>query len=375
MLNNTQKAITRLLRDEPFFAHFFLDSRVLYDQYGIKTAGVCVLQGTTTFLFNTDFIKGCSAEQLVSIIKHEVLHVNLNHLDDMHINKEEDDLTILLNIAQDGCINQYIDGLPSGSVDIAFMEKLAGVKLEPFQTSKYYYDLMKLGIDKQMKGKKISRPGNSDDHNLDIPDKDASALAKVVVSAQARRALNKAAGNAPAAIVRELDAYGLSKINWKQSLRNFILSKVSKSTKMTIKKVNRRFSLPIPGKIKKRELEIGVCLDSSGSISDEDYNAFMNEVLQISKLVSKTHIIHADCVVQKVEEVKKGKKFKRTRHGSGGTAYQPAITKAKELGCDVIVYFGDFDCADTPTNPGKPFLWIGVGSSKPPADFGRIIRL
>jgi hypothetical protein len=46
-----------------------------------------------------------------------------------------------------------------------------------------------------------------------------------------------------------------------------------------------------------------------------------------------------------------------------------------ELKVDGILYCGDFDTADKPENPNKPFLWVGVRNSPPPATFGRVIYL
>ncbi len=111
-------------------------------------------------------------------------------------------------------------------------------------------------------------------------------------------------------------------------------------------------------------------------MSDEQLSKVVSELQIINKTISKTYIIHADCEVAHVEEMRKGKKFNFVRRSGGGTAYQPAITKAVELGADAIIYFGDFDCADVPENPKRPFLWIGVGGAdSPPGNFGRVLSI
>jgi predicted metal-dependent peptidase len=133
--------------------------------------------------------------------------------------------------------------------------------------------------------------------------------------------------------------------------------------------------MPVPGKKKKRTMTLGVCADASGSVSDEQYSMFLQELKSIAKQVELTWFIQADCEVQKVEKLTPKTTFIPNRAGNGGTAYQPAIDKAKELGCDVIIYFGDFDTSDTPRNPGVPFLWVGVGRQDPPGDFGKVLRL
>jgi predicted metal-dependent peptidase len=212
-----------------------------------------------------------------------------------------------------------------------------------------------------------------DDHSKQ-EGQDCEEVSRAVVYKAAKRALNASAGNAPQHVIKAIESLGEAKLPWKMLLRNSIMSQVSRKTQSTTKKINRRFQLPVPGKKKKREMILGVCVDESGSVSDEAHAAFMSEIQQISKLVTKTYIVHADCEVAAVDDLSKGK-FKAERKASGGTMYQPAIDKCIQLKCNMIVYFGDFDTADKPKNPGVPFLWVGVGNSPAPAEFGKVIRL
>ena len=141
----------------------------------------------------------------------------------------------------------------------------------------------------------------------------------------------------------------------------------------TRKKRNRRYGILQPGNKKKPELHLALCVDTSGSVSDEELSMFWGEMQAISGMGVKITIIEADCVVQNVYEFepKKTPSFS----GRGGTAYNPAIEKALEIKADGIIYCGDFDTADTPEDPKKPFLWVGVRNSPPPATFGRVVYL
>ena len=365
-----QKAIYDLLKTEPFYAHFILNSKILYDAYKVPTAGVCVTNGTPTFVFNTKFMDSLSHEQVKEVLKHECLHLLMSHLDDME--KEKSQEQKLYNIAQDCAINQYLGQLPEGCVTLDGLSKVVGKPLEAFQTSKYYYDAIK---DKQ-KEMEDSGLKTVDDHDMEgVEGEDTPEMAKAAVQNAAKKALGNAAGNAPDFIVKEIANYGTAQIPWQQVLKNFILTQVTQETQSTHKRMNRRFPLPVPGKKKKRNLTLGVCTDSSGSVSDAQYSMFMTEVKSITNHISKTWLIHADCQVQHVEELKKNTKTDLQRRGGGGTAYQPAISKAMELKSDVIIYFGDFDTSDTPEDPKRPFLWVGVGNQDPPAKFGKVIRL
>lgn len=368
MISPVQKAIYSLLQNEPYYAHFILNSNLLYDRWGVPTAGACVVQGVPTLVFNSKFIEKLSHEELTEVLKHEVLHLTFDH----YATKPTDDHDKKLwNLAMDCAINQYLKCLPEGCVTLEGMSKAVGYELEAFETSDYYYEHFK------KKSDEVNASGQStvDDHDFDPGDVGDARVNAQAAKAAARKAQRAAAGNLPENLAKILSNEGEAVLPWEQLLRNFVMKRVSSITQATTKKINRRFALPVPGKRKKRTLTLGVCLDSSGSISDESYASFLREVKSIAKNVSKTWLVHADCEVQKVEELGGKTKFSTTRAGGGGTAYQPAIDKCKELGCDVIIYFGDFDSADVPTNPHVPFLWVGVGGQEPPANFGKVIRL
>lgn len=368
-MNNIQRAIYQLLKDEPFFAHFILNSNIVYDKWNVPTAGVTVIQGVPTFIFNTKWMEKRDDAGCRAILKHEVMHLVMDHLTSYKPTDEHD--RKLMNLATDCAINQYLQALPEGCVTLEGMSKAVGYPLDSFETSDYYYSHFK------KKSEEVNASGQStlDEHDVEVGDKGNEGVNKASVKGIAKKALTQAAGNAPQAVIDTLAMGGESQLPWKQILRNFILTRVASSTLNTAKKVNRRFAMPVPGKKKKRTMTLGVCTDSSGSVSDDQYVNFMKEIKSISKQVELTWLIQADCVVQKVEKLTAKTQISGVRAGYGGTAYQPAIDKCVELGCDVIIYFGDFDCADIPTNPRLPFLWVGVGNQTPPAKFGKVLRL
>lgn len=364
-----QKSIYQLLKDEPFYAHFILNSNILYDRFNVAIAGVTVIHGVPTFIFNTSFMARLTERQCKAVLKHEVLHLVLDHLNQGKKLDKQDQF--IANLATDCAINQYLQDLPADCITLDAISKLCEKNLKPFETSDYYFDEIK----KVQKKAEESGLETLDDHDVQAGDTGNAQVNKASVRATAQKAVQQAAGNAPQAVVEALSMAGEAQIPWKQVLRNFIMTRVTSSTLNTQKRVNRRFPSPVPGKKKKRTMTLGVCLDSSGSISDAQYMAFMTEVKSLCKNVEKTYLVHADCEVQKVETLGPTTKVTPTRYGSGGTAYQPAITKCVELGCDVILYFGDFDTSDVPVDPKRPFLWIGVGSQEAPAKFGKVLRL
>jgi len=369
-MKTIEKAIKTLLDSRPFYAHFFLDSRVEYDKYNVTTAGACMTSKGPILTFNTKYIDTLISDELAGVVEHEVLHLLFDHTS---LKKDDGyDLTIA-NIAQDLSINQYIEKLPNGCVTLPLIESKLGLKLEPLQTWEYYYTYLLQKKDQIGDGDEYK----FDEHGLQTGEKEGSASDKKVnLRSTLDRAIKASKGNVPKSVLQIYDSLiSEHKVPWQQVLSNFVARSIAVSTKDTRKKINRRFGLDQPGKKKKRELVLGVCTDSSGSVSDESFNMFLNEISRISTICQKLYLVDADCTVQNVEVVKKGKFIKRERHGCGGTAYQPAIDECLKRGCDAIIYFGDFDCADTPQDPGKPFLWVGVGNSPKPGAFGAEIRI
>lgn len=373
MKNRIQNAVISLLKTEPYYAHFIMESRITVD--GMRrfyppdnlTAMAVVINGTPTLDFCTEFLERISPTELCAILKHEVLHLILDHTN-YDENKDKD--VYIHNIATDCAINQYISGLPKGGVTLEGLSKAVGKPLLPNESSDYYY------IELMQKKKEVQQSGakTSDEHNPDIPGKDTPEVAKGAIRRVAQKAVERAKGNVADHILNAIDKLGEAKLPWRVLLKNAIMSQVSRKTQATTKKINRRFALPVPGKKHKREMVLGVCVDESGSVSDEQLMSFMAEIKSISNMMNKVYLVHADCEVAAVEDLSKVR-FNPSRRAGGGTAYQPAIDKCVELKCNMIVYFGDFDTGDKPQNPGVPFLWVGVGNQPAPGDFGKVIRL
>jgi predicted metal-dependent peptidase len=367
MKNKIQQAIITLLKTEPYYAHFIMESRILLDAYRIPTAAVSVVSGTPVIIFNSIFIESLTDAELCAVIKHEVLHLVLDHL---ATGEQEGKDRYIANIAMDCAINQYIDNIPNDCVTLERLSKAVGKKLLPKETSDYYYEQ----IMNKKKELEASGAKTLDEHDSEIPGADSKEVARGAIKRVAKSAIERAAGNVADHILSAIDKLGEAKLPWKVLLRNAIMSQVTRQTQSTTKKINRRFKLPVPGKKHKRTMTLGVCVDESGSVSQEQHEAFMAEIKSIAAMVNKTWLVHADCEVAAVEDLSKAK-FNPSRRAGGGTMYQPAIDKCRELKCNMIVYFGDFDTADRPTNPGVPFLWVGVGNQAAPAEFGKVIRL
>lgn len=374
-----ERAIYVLLQNEPFFAHFILNSHIAFNRFKVQTAAAAVVDGSPVLIFNTEFMSKLTPHEQVAVLKHEILHLLLEHgsrFQTGSLGKSKHNA----NIAMDVAINQHIENIPQGGVTLASFKEVIGNKnVLPFETAEYYSSLIQEALQNgsARTSDEIEELQTTDDHDLEVPGQESnSQQAKAAVESAAAKALDQSKGNVSENLSKILNALCTEpKLHWKQLLRNFIASAVSNKTLNTRKKSHRRFDLDFPGKRKKRELVLGVVADSSGSVSDEHYHALVNEINGMINSCSDIYMLHADCEVKKVVHIKSKKDIPMDRHGYGGTAYQPGINKCLELGCNAIVYLGDMDCADTPTNPGIPVLWVTVGSTTRPGEFGKMLEL
>lgn len=333
-----------------------------------------------------------------AVLVHECLHI-IN----MHISRAERVSKDIgngqqfnhqaLNIAMDCAINQLcgINDMMriSGGITLESFKKMIEVEdVKPQMEWEYYFNLMKQNSDKlkEKYGENLeSMPGHGDDHEAwEEGDGQSEEYTKEVVKGAVKRAseqAQKGAGNLSGDVALLIDKLMKSKVNWKQHLRKF-MNKASRFTyEITRSKRNRREPgkgnvLIKAGYKKKYHGKIAVCVDCSGSMSDEDLRRCFSEIAKINMTTNNELIvIEADSSVTQVYEFDPKKPVQIV--GRGGTAYQPAFDKAMELDVNGIIYCGDMDAFDTPKKPNNiPVLWAVIGSrQKPPGDFGDVIYI
>ena len=289
---------------------------------------------------------------------------------------------MVYNIAADCSINQYLPvinewkdketGKVNGVTIENFREICEDQNISKNKHAEYYYGFLKEHIKKAVQSGKLKVHGDHSSWN------DGEMTEEQIKNKLARYCqLAKDRSNGRGLTSDELQSLLellQAKINWQGQLKSFFANAEKTVVEETRKKRSRRYGIVYPGKKVEPVLKIGVCVDTSGSISDGQLSQFFAEIHSISLQQNvEVVVIEADCQVKNVYVY--DRKTKPAPTGRGGTAYQPAIDKALELQCDAICYFGDCDSADKPTKPRVPFLWAIVGNSPPAGDFGRVIRI
>lgn len=186
---------------------------------------------------------------------------------------------------------------------------------------------------------------------------------------RAADASSKTAGNLPNAIKQAIEvARKKPQIPWTLILRQFVSKLSTGVLTHTKKRESKRFHTR-PGPKINPKLKMLLSLDVSGSISDKEYETFINEGLAILKNagIGSVDVLEWDAAVTSVDltgkptAYKLKSSYKVTRTGSGGTDPAPAIHWINEHKSkyDGVVWFTDGHFfSDLPERVRLPSLWV-----------------
>jgi len=401
------KASKELMWKEPFYGFFLIMLNKIWNNKLVPTAGVSKNGINYQLTINEDFWMSLSENHRIGLLKHELLHIAYFHLSKFFEFSDRK----LANIAMDMEINQYIDKdfLPDGGIDI---DDYKDLNLERKAGTRYYYEALQ-----KAKNKK-DQTGTSGDENFDklcdaldeggdiiiignapgngekevnIPNHgtweefdNLSEAEQKIMQKQLDRIIQEVAeqtekkrGTIPGHIndyliaINEIEP---PKFDWKGYLRRFTGTSTKIFTKKIRRKENKRYS-DNPGlKIKmKQHMLLGI--DTSGSVSDNELQEFMNEIYHIYKTGVDITIIQCDTIIRSIEPYKG--KFEMAFGGRGGTEFDPVLEyyNANLKKYTSLVYFTDGEC-DTSVKPKNPVLWVlseqsNMNNSLP----GKVIKL
>lgn len=394
MANNydLNRHLARYLKEEPFYAAL---SRHIekYPSNAIPTAGVCINpeSGTFELLYNPDFLEKLSDEEIMIVLKHEFMHLILEHVTGRMPDKSQ---MRMWNHATDLAINSEI--FPKECKDsiknLWDMCLLPGKAPYPDfprgESADFYFDEIKKMVEEQQKngggqgegqgegqsggGKPQdgdpngsgfdSHEGWGEDGKNPIP-QEVRELAKE----RLRQAMNEAANEANRSgswgtisqsmrkdIIKRLQ----SKVDWKKVLRYFIKTSQKADKQNSVRKINRRFPYIHAGRKTNRTAKIAISIDQSGSVSDAMLMTFFAELDNLAELAEFTVIPFDDGVAEdKIYVWKKGQKKKAERVLCGGTNFDSPTKYVNEKNFDGHIILTDM-CAPKPIASKCQRMWM-----------------
>ena len=385
------KAKIQLLSEQPFFGYLLIYLPIVEDESVLTLA----TDGKKIYV-NPDYINKLSLSEVKAVLAHEVLHCALQHLW-----RRGKRIPELWNVATDFAVNIILHDcgfkLPYGVlIDRRFRGKCAEEIYEILRKSAKVINISSLvgrllddhskwgkgGVDNKSKSVK----GDKETEGIG---KKAEDLSKEWVKRFAEAVnIARIQGKLPAGLEKIVDIIlSPPKLKWRELIERELIS--VKPSDYTWYKPNKAWlagstDFWLPGVERKNRVDVVVAIDTSGSITDKEYEEFVREVYHLCrKHDARLTVLLCDAVIQAVyknitnpnEVIEKLKK----RIGYGGTDFRPVFKwierNAKD--CKMLIYFTDTFGEYPKKKPRYRVLWVVPKSIEkiitPP--FGRVIRM
>lgn len=368
---NLPKICKELIIKEPYYGLFLLNLRKEFTPE-IPTLGVTLDELNTVLSINEEFLESKTLPEQVALLKHELMHICLGHL---NLRKYFSDHN-LFNIAADLEINQYIENLPDGALTFDAFPQYVFPK---FAGTKAYYDILKDKYENDegcnSEGEKVNKEEldkiGQDLHktwkSFDKLTTEEEELIQNQIDHMTKETATQVVKNS-GSIPGELKSYidSLLKINppvfnWKAYFRRILGNSLDVTVKRTKRKESKRFLGARGQKIKFKQ-SIIVAIDTSGSVSDEDFKDFFSEIHHIYKCGGSIDILEFDYSIQRIYPYKG--KWDGSISGRGGTDFKEIIDYFNDNRSkySAFVVFTDGYALKSHLKPKTKVIWMVTNS-------------
>lgn len=366
MREQLQTDILYLSSTEPFFMIFLMNIVPKYDTK-IESYVIKLKKTHIDLKLNREWYESHSLKIRLNILRQALLHVIMMHWYYDTDYKDEEQLKKFL-IACEMEANCYIDFVDGNIIDketditVEKMNEVMKLNLEKKKDFKYYYD--------NLEGQDLSQfptPNGGEGYQEGMDD----SIEKELQVANLKGNLEQAKSNLKAGdhlddyIQSFLDRFQIqpAKVDWRRILRNFLTSHGKKiQADVSRKSINKVFP-GRPGQIHNYVGSVLVAIDTSGSISEQEYVDFMNEIHHISRKYT-VNLVHCDSDIRYgPHKFSKQNADQYAIHGGGGTRFNPVLEMYNKSDDTVCIYFTDSYNFDELIQPKKPIIWINTSNS------------
>lgn len=180
------------------------------------------------------------------------------------------------------------------------------------------------------------------------------------------------------------------KIPWIRVLRDHVITTRRWKWRRSFRRASRRTVglaiecpnnyLALPSKSRERTFTVVFCLDTSGSMNSNELEVALNELEHLRKADSdiQVTIIESDAGIGKEYQISARQPVEWSLSGRGGTSFDPALARARELKPDLVIYYTDGE-APAPALHNRvpcPMIWLLTPNAKTPdPDWGHVIEM
>jgi len=357
-----------LKKDVAFFATLILQTPVYWvtaDE--IPTAAT---NGINLYI-NPEFFLSLDTEEKLFLILHEIMHNVYNHVTrrgfrDPNTWNEAADYVINDDLIQrgfkmpkDGLHNLDYRGMSADEVYELLMDrKNKGGSNAPSP----WPDLQEpqgSGAGGGQQNSNHQTPSMSQPTAEEIEEHNKNLLTQAT---QASQMAGDKAGTIPGSLQRELENLLYPVLPWDEILGQFLFS-LSKDD-YSWKKPNRRFisqGLILPSLHSDGIGKIAFAIDTSGSVSESDFNRFISEIGYVFQRYKpkEIDIMQFDSVLQSNDRILNTNDFMELEFkGGGGTQIEPVIDAYKDGDAKALIILTDgYLYHGEELDPGKPVVW------------------
>jgi predicted metal-dependent peptidase len=392
LIDKLTTARVGLLLKAPFFGNMATRMKLIEADEWCPTAAT----NGRNFYYNTEFVKKLSVKKLEFLFGHEILHCVFDHFGRVGSRDR-----MLSNIAQDYAVNQILVDERIGEkiteVQICYDPKYRGKAWEEIYDELYekaekipMEDLLKqLGdlLDEHINedGSSPGKEGEGKDGKGGKPGmtkEEAQAIKDEIKEAMIQAAAAAGAGKTPAGIMRMIKDMTEPKMNWREIVNQEIQSIVRNDYSFT--RPNRKSmhsGAILPGMKEATTIDIGVTIDMSGSIGQEDATIFLSEVKGIVDQYEdfKINLWCFDTEIYNWKQITHDNSYELMDYepqGGGGTDFMANWEFMKEQGIEpkkLIMFTDGYPCGDWGDPDYCDTIFIVKGNTTAEAPFGQTV--
>jgi predicted metal-dependent peptidase len=392
LIDKLTTARVGLLLKAPFFGNMATRMKLIEADEWCPTAAT----NGRNFYYNTEFVKKLSVKKLEFLFGHEILHCVFDHFGRVGSRDR-----MLSNIAQDYAVNQILVDERIGEkiteVQICYDPKYRGKAWEEIYDELYekaekipMEDLLKqLGdlLDEHINedGSSPGKEGEGKDGKGGKPGmtkEEAQAIKDEIKEAMIQAAAAAGAGKTPAGIMRMIKDMTEPKMNWREIVNQEIQSIVRNDYSFT--RPNRKSmhsGAILPGMKEATTIDIGVTIDMSGSIGQEDATIFLSEVKGIVDQYEdfKINLWCFDTEIYNWKQITHDNSHELMDYepqGGGGTDFMANWEFMKEQGIEpkkLIMFTDGYPCGDWGDPDYCDTIFIVKGNTEAEAPFGQTV--
>jgi len=346
--NKLKLAIDDLIKSNAFYGYILMGSE--FKEGNVRNIALSLTKnGNLLFLYNPVSIATKSQIMIQGLILHELMHfINRHYL----IKPKDKRDKAIWELSKDVAINQFIPQLDAFSIplDVLIEEGhgtdndiiFAGPPVNMLnRTAEEYHDYI---IDEFMKKGNFDieaiaeKLPNNNEFASDVPIEMVIELSEQKIG----KAFNLFGGELPSGVKQNLELT-LHKpiINWEVAIRRFVGLSQRGDKYSTPLRPNRRYE-DQPGWRYTYTPKLCAIIDTSGSIIDDEINAFMSEIEAIAKQEITLKVIQVDKSVTFIGDYRAGSWKDFEVYGGGETDLQPAVDIAEnQFRSEGIIIFTD----------------------------------